>query len=73
MTEKKTVRARRITESDDIQVGTVLYDKVPGFGAQRAVVTRVTPKYIFIGEAKFRRDGTLVSDEWRRARLHIAV
>lgn len=66
-----TVTVRRIEENETINAGDTLIWQPPIGKAKRVKVTRKTKQYIFIGESKWRRDGSQVGDQFRRCRLFV--
>lgn len=68
----------QINEETSLNVGEKLFDKHPNVSkASKVVVTKLTKNFIFakyVGSPdmepmKYRRDGSLASDEYKRCRL----
>lgn len=72
-----TVTVIRLSDSSkgkEIKRGDSLICRtVYGTGGRRVTVTHTSDRYIWIGETKYRRDGSQVGDEFRRCCLFVEV
>lgn len=70
-----TVTAIRLSDSGkgkEIKRGdSLICRSVYGGAGRRVTVSHTSERYIWIGETKYRRDGSMVGDEFRRCCLFV--
>jgi hypothetical protein len=68
------MKARYITENDEIKAGDILFDKHPNFAKVTEVtVLKVTKTQIVTEHIRYAKEGYCIGDRFMRRRLYKAI